>query len=490
MSEAETQTSISASTTFLSEGQQRDDESASRLVGPRLVTEMVRLLRTGELFGADHEQVRKGARELTDWLHECMQRFDEEFFSLQMTEANVFLDGQMLRFEESQYARSVTLRATFLTYSINQIKFDAGVGPGELVALLVELKAVRDGERDSLEGFSQPHLHLQMVGHRDLEALAESDIRREVIELYAGLVVKCATYFHQLQRTRGASARYIKRLVQKIADRFQDHRHVFIGLINLRLIRGQHFVHAVNTAMYAMFIAQEVGLDRRDLVRVGMTALTQDIHRLQRELRLEEQADIELGQASHFQTNMTSVTVLSEMGSTDLLSALRLVTGYERGFPYNRPLPPQWYREELRPHLLSRITELARHYDVLMQGIEGEQALPADMAMQAISEKMGSHYDPVLTRLFVNLVGVYPVGEVVLLSTGERALVVRSPTVAESSANRSVAHRPTVRLLDGSGRLLDLSADEHKGTKIVQILDEDAGDDPAQVEDPGAFFFF
>ena len=98
---------------------------------------------------------------------------------------------------------------------------------------------------------------------------------------------------------------------------------------------------------------------------------------------------------------------------------------------------------------------------------------------------MGSHYDPMLTKLFINLVGVYPVGEIVLLSTGEQALVIRSPAIAESQKNKSVAHRPTVRMLDGSERILDLSAEEHTSIRILKILDREEAK-----SQPGAFFFF
>ncbi|MEC9442500.1 MAG: hypothetical protein VYE40_15485 [Myxococcota bacterium] len=486
MTDSSGQTRTLQSTSFLQDKQSGSDESMVRLVGPQFATEVVRLFKTADVFSPEHDQVRKAAGDVASWLNQQMLQFREDSISLQMTESNVFLNGQMIKFEEGHYARSILLRALFLPLSVNQIDVSAGVGAGEFVELLKLHRMVRNDPNLSLESFKQPHLAVQTVGHKELESMTDGDDRREVIELYAGLIIKCATYFHQLKRTSNASARFIKRLVQKIADRFDEQGHVFIGLINLKLVQSQNFVHAVNTALYSMFIAHEIKLDRIDLVRVAMTAITQDIHRLREQFVEEaEEEELELGKRSHFRTNMTSVMMLSEMGATDLLSALRLVAGYERGFPYSRPLPQEWYKEEMRPHLLSRIIELARHYDVLTQGMEGQRGVKADMALQAISEQMGSHYDPMLTKLFINLVGVYPVGEIVLLSTGEQALVIRSPAIAESQKNKSVAHRPTVRMLDGSERILDLSAEEHTSIRILKILDREEAK-----SQPGAFFFF
>ena len=464
---------------------ERLDESLVKEFGPRLVKDLLRLLKTSAMFGPAHQHVVAIAEALCEALNAAAQERGEDYFALQMTHTNIFINGQLIKFTEAEFDRSVRLRALCLTYSINQVSFYCGVSPAQLSALLKALHEVASDQSASLEAFVQSHIKLQAVSHRVLEAVAGDDIRREIIELYAGLVVKASLYFQRLRLTRHASARHIKRLVQQCADHFTAHRHVFLGLIHLRLIRDQDFVHAVNTAMYAMCLADEIGLDRVELVRVGLTSITQNVAMI---LQQHEPVTIsELGDQSHFQTNMTSVTTLSQMGATDVLSALRLVTTYERGFPYNKPLPSQWYDQALRPHLLSRIVEIAHHYDLLMQPIQGRAALPPDLALQALSEQMGRHYDPTLTKLFINLIGIFPVGETVLLSTGERALVVKSPSLEASQVNKSVAHRPVVKLLGGSQRLMDLSLEAHRGVKIVQIV---SAEEIEPGEQPGAFFFF
>lgn len=471
-------------TRFLQEATGGAEQSMSRMIGPTLVTNMLRLLKTGEMFAVEHAQTRQAAEELVVWLAAQHEAFNEDTLSLQLTDTSIFLNGQLIKMDEHQYARSIPLRTAFLAINFNQIQLMRGLVAGELIALLLMLREARQGQQGMAERFEQPHLRLSLAGKAaEEEAPEEEDARREILSLYAGLLIKTATYFQQLRRISNPSARFVKRFVQKITDHFGAHRHVFIGLINMRLVPGQDFVHAVNTALYAMFLAHEIGMDRLDVVRVGMTSITQDIHKLRQ--HIEEPDSISPGQDAHFTVNMTSVTMLSEMGVSDVLSALRLVTGYERGFPYQRPLPPAWYREERRPHLLSRIVELARHYDIFVQGLDGQRGLSPDMALQAIMLKTGAHYDPDLARLFINIIGIYPVGSQVLLSTGERALVVRSPTVGDSHTAQAVAHRPVVRL-NATGRLLDLSLDEHRAVRIASLLEGAE----ALEDHPGAFAFF
>lgn len=468
-------------TQFLQERDQVVNDRLLTVVGPAITTFLVRVLRVAEMFTADHNQVSVAAREFTEWVEQQFDEAREDEFTLQIAERNFFLNGQLLKLEARVYQRATQIRKSFSQYGINQISVRRGIGPSEVVELVRALRDVNQGALASLELFSQPNLTLSSVVEKDFE-VPDVDERRELIELYAGLMVKVQIYFGRLRRGGTPSARHIKRIVQRIADALDARGDVFVGLINLRLIRAQDFVHATNTCIYAMLLADAIGLSRIDVVRCGMTALTQNIERLGDQGG--EEGQYETGDATHFQTNLSSVVALSAIGAGDVLSALRLVTSYERGFPFNKPLPREWYKEELRPHLLSRIIEIARHYDVLTQGLQGFEAKAPDRALQTLMAKMGSHYDPNLTRIFVNVIGIYPVGCVVELSTGDRALVVRSPALV-SEQNLSNASRPTVKFLDGSDRLVDLASSRHQGIRVQRILEEHEVD-----ERPGALFLF
>lgn len=479
------------------------DHALVRVIGPRLITDILRLIHTTNLFGSHHNHFKQIASELSITLNNELLSRKSDAFTLQMSDAHIFINGQIIKIPEADFVKSVQIRALFLSRGINLVRILQGVSQEDWHMLITALQEDTTATRKPpatgapapssarpkilantvLEQLNIPHIKLHASSQRRLENFASSDVRSEILEVYSGLVVKCGQYFEQLKTNASASARFIKRQIQKATSYFQDYRHVFIGLINLKIIEDQDFVHAVNTAIYAMFLAQELDLDRTDIVKVGMTAITQDVDRI---LRAEVSAIEAVGDKSHFQTNMTSVTVLSQMGATDVVSALRLVTTYERGFPYNKPLPREWYSEEFRPHLLSRIVEIARHYDLLIQGLDDRTALTPDLALQNISQQMGKHYDPRLAKLFINVIGIYPVGEVVLLSTGEKAIVVKSPAINPSQRNKSVAHRPTVKLIDGSNRLIDLCLDQNQSIHIVQILDPDK----ETTDRPGAFFFF
>jgi len=67
----------------------------------------------------------------------------------------------------------------------------------------------------------------------------------------------------------------------------------------------------------------------------------------------------------------------------------------------------------------------------------------------------GTHFDPILLKVFINMVGVYPIGTLLELDSKELAIVVRG-------AENSDKTRPKVMLL---------SSDENGGFKKGKITD-------------------
>ncbi len=456
-------------TLFSVEDGGKRNEAMADVVGPVLCTYMRRLLRQGQMLGAEHNQIAVTAREFVEELDAMFSEHDEKSFTLQMTPENFFLSGQLIKFDVRAFERLETLRKAFLESQVNQVEFSKGIGAGELCELVIAAKMVEHGELPTLELFKQPHLKISLATDLDeVSATRAKNDHRQVVEIYAGLLIKTLLYFARLKRGATPSTRHIKRLLQKMADQLDDHSDVFVGLLHMRLLPAQEFVHSANTAVLSMVMARAVGLSRHDVVRCGMTAISRDIHRVQGLIEQEEE-EVELGAESHFKTNLSSVMTLSQMGTNDLVSALRLVTTYERGFPYNKPLPEFWYHEDMRPHLLSRIIEIASHFDIWTQGMEGREALTADLALHNLMAQMGTYYDPTLAKLFINVVGVYPVGSTVELSTGERALVIKSP-IMELDQHLSNATRPTVKTLGVNARIMDLTAADHFSVKIVRIV--------------------
>ena len=92
--------------------------------------------------------------------------------------------------------------------------------------------------------------------------------------------------------------------------------------------------------------------------------------------------------------------------------------------------------------------------------------------------KSSRAFDPLLLKVFVNCLGIYPVGTVVLLDTGELGVVVKVST------NLDKADRPTVKIIADvhghavEGDIFELDEQEEKSGRylrsIVKTIDPQA----------------
>jgi hypothetical protein len=85
--------------------------------------------------------------------------------------------------------------------------------------------------------------------------------------------------------------------------------------------------------------------------------------------------------------------------------------------------------------------------------------------------KSGQSFDPALLKLFVNCVGIIPIGSLVMLESDDLAVVIR-PAV-----DKATAERPVVKIIaDAQGTIkddspeLDLTATDENGSYVNSIV--------------------
>jgi len=122
------------------------------------------------------------------------------------------------------------------------------------------------------------------------------------------------------------------------------------------------------------------------------------------------------------------------------------------------------------PHPHGQIVALADCYDALTTTRSYQKARHPSEAVRMLRRLGGKAYAPATTQAFIEMIGSYPVGECVRLSTNELAVVTK---VSELDATA-----PLVKLVsDTGGRPLpaplecDLSAEPNGGRVIAGTVD-------------------
>jgi hypothetical protein len=97
-------------------------------------------------------------------------------------------------------------------------------------------------------------------------------------------------------------------------------------------------------------------------------------------------------------------------------------------------------RKGIKLDLLSRIVSLADQYDAMTSArVYSRIPLSPDKALSIMMERAGTQLDPLLFKFFTNMVGVYPIGTLVMLNTKELGLVCES--------NQLFPDRPRVMII-------------------------------------------
>jgi HD-GYP domain-containing protein (c-di-GMP phosphodiesterase class II) len=118
--------------------------------------------------------------------------------------------------------------------------------------------------------------------------------------------------------------------------------------------------------------------------------------------------------------------------------------------------------------LFSKIVSIADRYDAMTSArVYSKTPLKSDKALSILMEDDQSLLDPLLFKFFVNMIGVYPIGSLVKLSTNELGLVFENDTES--------LFRPRVVLISDSsgnwikGQVVDLREKNEKNDYISSI---------------------
>lgn len=264
------------------------------------------------------------------------------------------------------------------------------------------------------------------------------------------------------------------RLVQDLVDVAHEDDHFFLGLTTIKNYDEYLYNHSANVCVMSIALGMRLGLHKAQLAELGNAALFHDIGMVQLPLELlnkrgryddEERAQME-------QHTLLAAKKMLAQKSLASGAIRRVLVAYEHHMDYNMGGYPRVKRGR-NLHLYSRIVQIVDTFDSMTTAKSYREAFLPDEALKIMLKEAGTKFDPVLLKMFVNMVGVYPIGTFVELDTGEKALVFHN------SNDPSKFERPRVKLvMDSEGnkikpRIVDLGEQASDGFKrtIVRSLD-------------------
>jgi HD-GYP domain-containing protein (c-di-GMP phosphodiesterase class II) len=257
----------------------------------------------------------------------------------------------------------------------------------------------------------------------------------------------------------------LHRALQEVVGMAGKYFNRWLSLTAVKSADEYLFNHMANTGLLSILLGHQLGLTKAKLSELGFSAMLSCLGLFRTERELVEKSALDQGEQSQLGRHPYRAVGAHLEGrklTPKVLSAAVTAFHYDlhRGTTPMR-LPPA----ELHPY--ARIVRICEAYDAMTSPRADRPAMLPDQALKALIEAKAGWYDPLMLTVFTNMMGLFPTGTTVTLSTGEVAVVTHP--------NPEHPRRPLVAIVRGrdgqpvDGDFLDLATKGEDGKYVSAI---------------------
>ncbi len=287
-------------------------------------------------------------------------------------------------------------------------------------------------------------------------------------QVYQAAKIVIQDAMHDTRLGRAINVDAVRTVVVDMTDSVFRNPDALSSLSRLKRFDEYTFYHSVNTALLAMSLGKSLGFDRSMLHLAGVGTLLHDIGKTKIPLDVLnkpgrfEAHEMEI-MKQHVLRGVEVLASTTDLGDSYVQPALE---HHERvngaGYPHQRA------QKDISQFGL--ITAIVDIYDAMTSDRCYHKGQPAHQALQLLYRlSLEGHLDPTLVQQFIQVVGVYPVGSVVELNTGETGIV--------KQVNHEAPLAPVVLLVKSAGNTLlsqpieqDLSQNDNTPLRNVKAV--------------------
>ena len=216
------------------------------------------------------------------------------------------------------------------------------------------------------------------------------------------------------------------------------------GDLNIRLLNegagDRSTAHALNVAIISLLLGRTFGLNRVEMMDLGLGGLLHDIGKVELPLRFRRRDDgFSAAETQIYQQHVAKGVALGQaMGLTPgplLIIAQHHENADGSGFPQRLNMD--------RMSAGARIVALVNRFDGLCNPLLSSKALTPHEALSLIFAQGRNRFDATMLNAFIRMMGVYPPGSAVQLTDDRYALVVAVNT-SRPLKPRVMVHDPKI----------------------------------------------
>jgi putative nucleotidyltransferase with HDIG domain len=381
-----------------------------------LVRRLAAAVRAAALYSPTHPLLRRGTDALAQVCTTVHQAVDPVVVGF--IADDVIVNGQRLARSAaalSGFARDLRDR------EIEKITIARGVSREELMAFVLELadrkSPVPLGMRLDQKGVRRVTIGRIALEQDDDPSPGIAAARR----VYGTAVETAETLWETAKAGEKPDPNAARRIIDSLAKLVSRDRTSLMALTALKRYDNYTFTHMVNVSVIAMAQARALSLEGPLLREFGFAALMHDIGKVNTPLEVLNKPD-RLTKEEFDVMKQHVIDGAHILRRTPEMPALAPVVAFEHHLRQDLSgYPEDVGHREL--NLCTQIVSIADVYDALRSNRVYRQGLPSDRIKAIMTQKDSPAFNGRLLRRFINLMGIFPVGTLVRLDSGEIGVV-------------------------------------------------------------------
>ena len=407
-----------------------------------LVRRLAAAIRAAELYASEHPLLQRSMEALTAVCNESFQSAPQVVIGFIGDEIVV----DEVRLSTKSSAALVGLVRNLRDREIEKITFTRGT-TSEDIRLLLEGLRDRQMMQPLPDWLRNHRVHRITVGRLTIEESPDDTAGIEVAKRVYGAAIETAeSLWRQAKAGDQPDLGAARNIIDSLAQVVTKDRTSLMALTAVKRYDSYTFTHMVNVSVLAMAQARSLNVNGPLLREFGLAALMHDIGKVNTPLEVLNKPD-KLNKEEFDIMKRHVVDGAHILRRTPDIPALAPVVAFEHHLKQDLSgYPENIGHREL--NLCTMIVSIADVFDALRSARPYREGLASDRVKAIMGKHDDPSFNPKLLKRFVNLMGLFPVGNLVRLNTEEVAIV--------TAGHPTDPFRPQVKILyDARGERLE-----------------------------------
>lgn len=436
--------------------EERDQLEKAKVLHQLAVEMVIRLnvlLKSAKIYEPNNLLFQRQIGTLLVLIRRALTESGEAHFTVR--QSTLFFNNLRLKYGYANYHFFKFVLQEFKKKEIGGIMFEPEVGEDDLKLFMTLLSKGEGKSTTPFEALSED-VKGQGIRHVTIEKMFPSELMPSREKYAAKVFFLGITHLEEAFETEYRQEKIklntTRRLMQSIFNHIVDNESFVQGLTNIKNFHEYTLNHSMNVCILSIALGRRLGLDRNELVDLGISAFFHDFGKLdtpkeilEKPTKLDDQ-EREIMEKHPYQ----GAGKLVQFREFRNLPVRAIHVALEHHVKEDLTGYPRYYKKQ-SVNLFSKIVKITDFFDAITtKRVYRTNVFTRDEALSLMLEQSGKEFHPILLREFVKMMGIYPVGSLVALNTGELGIVV------ENNPETMLLLRPKVKLIaDASGNKID-----------------------------------